>query len=94
MQLVYLGHFGFWSVFITVLGELVLTLYLTGLKLHLDGISCSRGSPSPPAAENARTPLEGGGGDGDIYINDLPDERGDENVFVFRGSSAQAFAPE
>lgn len=43
MQLVYLAYFTMWSVFVPLTGELILILYLTGLKIFLEIYSPRRG---------------------------------------------------
>lgn len=85
MQLVFLRYNRLWSVFIPVLGELVLILYLTGLKLHFDGDAGSEGVSPPPAAEGALINL-GSGGDAEICVNAQPEEESGGRVLVFPGS--------
>lgn len=93
MQLFFLRYNRLWSVFVPVLGELVLIVYLTGLKIRFDGVDGSRAGPRPPAAEGALITPSGGGGDGKMFINDHPEEESGERVFAFPGSSAQALEP-
>ena len=94
MQLFFLRYNRLWSVFVPVLGELVLILYLTGLKLHFDGVGPFEGVPPPlPVAEGALINLSSDGGGADICINDQPEEESSERVFIFPGSSAQVLEP-
>lgn len=93
MQLFFLRYNRLWSVFVPVLGELVLIMYLTGLKIRFDGVDGSRADPLPPAAERTLLALNGGGGGGEMFISDKPEEESGERVFVFPGSSAQALEP-
>lgn len=89
MQLFFLRYNQMWPVFIPVLGELVLVLYLMGLKLYFDGVDDSGGT----LEEGTLITLNGGGDDGEILINDQQEAESGERIFLFRGSSAETLEP-
>lgn len=95
MQLVYLRYNRLWSVFAPVLAELVLILYLTGLKLHFDGVGKSQGAPAAEEEEEGAliNPINRGGGSvGEVCVidddEDQLEEEGGEGAFLIQDSGA------
>ena len=79
-QLLYLYHYDLWSAFVPLVGELVLILYLTGLKLYFhDGDNApGEGKISTPytnGVTNGAVDDKGAAEEGEIKYQSVRDQR-------------------